>query len=44
LFCNAKAAAAAMKTALSIIQLWFNYSRGILAYTLPGRWSKEMHL
>jgi len=22
--------------------LWFNYFRGILAYTLPGRLSKEM--
>jgi len=32
----------ATKTALGIIQLWFNYFRGILAYTLPGRLCKEM--
>jgi len=39
LICSATAAA---KTVLDIIQLWFNYFRGILAYTLPGRLSKEM--
>jgi len=33
-------ATAATKTALGIIQLWFNYSRGILSYALPGRLSK----
>jgi len=32
LFCTV---VAATKTALGIIQLWFNYFRGILAYTLP---------
>ena len=41
LFCSATATT---KTALGIIQLWFNYFRGILAYTLPGRLSKEMPL
>jgi len=35
-------ATVATKTALGIVQLWFNYFRGILAYTLPGRLSKEM--
>jgi len=30
-------ATAALKTALSIIQLWFKYFRDILAYTLPGK-------
>jgi len=39
LFCSATATT---KTALDIIQLWFNYFRGILAYTPPGRLSKEM--
>jgi len=39
LFCSATAAT---KTALGIIQLWFNYFRGIMASTLPGRLSKEM--
>jgi len=29
-----RATAATKKTALGIIQLWFNYFRGILAYTL----------
>jgi len=38
-FCGATAATIA---ALGIIQLWFNYFRGILAYTLPWRLSKEM--
>jgi len=37
-----RSATAGMKTALAIIQLWFNYFRGILACTLPGRLSKEM--
>jgi len=32
LFCSATAAA---KSALGIIQLWFDYFRGSLAYTLP---------
>jgi len=35
-------ATAATKTALGIIQLWFNYFRDMLAHTLPGRLSKEM--
>jgi len=35
-------ATAATKTALGIIQLWFNYFCGIMACTLPGRPSKEM--
>jgi len=39
LFCSATAAT---KTAAGIIHLWFIYFRGILAYTLPGRLSKEM--
>jgi len=39
LFCSATAAT---KTALGVIQLWFNYFRGIMAYTLPGRLSKEV--
>jgi len=39
LFCSATAST---KTAPGIIQLWVNYFRGILAYTLPGRLSKEM--
>jgi len=39
LFCSATTTT---KTALCIIQLWFNYFRGILAYTLPGRLSKQM--
>ena len=30
------------KTALGFIQVWFNYFRGILSYTLPGRLSKQM--
>jgi len=33
LFC---CATATTKTTLGIIQLWLNYFRGILAYTLPG--------
>jgi len=33
LFCSATPT---KKTALGIIQLWFNYFRGILAYTPPG--------
>jgi len=32
----------ATRTTLGIIQLCFNYFRGILAYTLPGKQSKEM--
>ena len=32
----------ATKTALDIIQLWFNYFRDILAYTLPERLCKEL--
>ena len=39
LFCSVTPA---MKTALSFIQLWFNYFRGIMAGTLPGRLCKEM--
>jgi len=39
LFCSAMAAT---KAALGTIQLWFNYLCDILAYTLPGRLSKEM--
>jgi len=35
-------ATATTKTALGIIQLWFNYFRGILLYTRPERLSKEM--
>jgi len=35
-------AAATTQTALGTTQLWLNYFRGILAYTLPGRLSKEM--
>ena len=38
LFCIATAAT---KTALGIIQVWFNYFRGILACTLLGRLSKD---
>jgi len=34
LFCSATAMT---KTALGTIQLWFNYFRGILVYTFPGR-------
>jgi len=33
---------AAMETALGIIKFWFSYSRGILAFTFPGRLNKEM--
>jgi len=36
-----KTAEAAMKTALDIIQLWFSYFHGILAYTLPGILSRN---
>jgi len=39
LFCSA---AATTKTVLGLIWLWFNYFRGILTYTLPGRLGKEM--
>ena len=39
LFCSATTAT---KTALGIIQLWFNYFRGIMACTPTGRLSKEM--
>ena len=39
LFCSA---AAATKSALGIIQLWFNYFGGILAYTLSGRLCQAM--
>jgi len=40
--CVPTTATAVTKTALGIIKLWFNYFRGILAYTLPGRLSKGM--
>jgi len=36
------AGTAATKTAVGIIQLWFHYFRGILAYTRLERLSKEM--
>jgi len=39
LFCSATSAT---KTALGIIQAWFNYFCGILPYTLSGRFSTEM--
>jgi len=35
-------AAVATTTALDTTQIWFNYFRDILAYTLPGRLCKEM--
>ena len=38
-FCSATTAT---KTAQCIIQLWFNYFRGIMTCTLPGRLSKKM--
>ena len=38
LFCSATAAT---KTALGIIQLWFNYFRGIMAYTFSRRLSRD---
>jgi len=34
--------ATAMQTGLGTIQFWFNYSRGILAFTFPGSLTKEM--